>query len=170
MGGGVGGGEREARTTAIGRGRHGATNLRWYNIKPWPRGVGASVGFGAPGLHLVVLHGRCGHPTPFLFPPHPPFLIHTTFSSLFSFGYSSRWVVRKGERQWCPSPPTNHHTPPPHSQHLLLAAALSGLASGSVAVLMVVELAALVLQCRFLFSLQHKVFVDSFFFQTLTFI
>jgi hypothetical protein len=29
----VGGGEREKRTTAIGRGRHGATNLRWYNIK-----------------------------------------------------------------------------------------------------------------------------------------
>ena len=93
----MGGGEREKRTTAIGRGRHGATNLRWYNIKPSPRGVGASVGFGAPGLHFVVLHGRVDI-------QHPP---STTISTPLLQSPIIRppvgWWDRERERQWCPS-------------------------------------------------------------------
>ena len=140
----VGGGERAKRTTAIGRGRHGATNLRWYNIKPWPSGVGASVGFGAPGLHLVVLHGRVDiqHPSTLLFS-----LSLSPLSCCTHLLYSSRWVAAGG-KQRVVVPITSHQ--PSHTHHTVntfLAAACAGLASGSVAVLMVVEPAALVPQC-----------------------
>jgi hypothetical protein len=96
----VGGGEREKRTTAIGRGRHGATNLRWYNIKAFATRVsGASVGFGAPGLHFGGASRPCGHPTPSI---HPPYPTHPSFYSLLLFVLPLGGGIER-ERQWCPS-------------------------------------------------------------------
>jgi hypothetical protein len=81
-------------------------------LKPWPRprGVGASVGFGAPGASRP-----CGHPTPSCH--HPPLFsplsTHTPplpSSSLFPpVGWKSRVCVCVLAAS-CPSPPTNHHT------------------------------------------------------------
>lgn len=114
--------EREKRRWEVARERRGRRRLDvaatgrpisvGTTLKPWPRprGVGASVGFGAPGASRP-----CGHPTPSCH--HPPLFsplsTHTPplpSSSLFPpVGWKSRVCVCVLAAS-CPSPPTNHHT------------------------------------------------------------